>query len=157
MFPIYEVTAIWEGKRVFKATGPSGFPIRMDATELYGGDHSGNTPMELLLAGLIGCMGIDVTMILDRMRQPIDSLQMKAEGHRKETLPTGFHAIDLSFYVSGKVTAAKLWRAILLGKKKYCAVSDSLNAEIRLHLYLNGQKAEPPLNLELDEEKLNQE
>ncbi|MET3939893.1 putative OsmC-like protein [Paenibacillus sp. PvP094] len=51
------VTTVWKGKRAFTSEGPSGYAIGMDATAAYGGDSKGATPMELLLAGLGGCIG----------------------------------------------------------------------------------------------------
>lgn len=137
-----KVTAEWQGRRRFSATGPSGYEIAMDATPLYGGDSQGNTPMELLLMGLCGCMGIDVTMILDQMREEIDLLRIEAEGTRREELPTSFTVINLIFHIDGNVSAHKVWRAILLGKKKYCAVSHSLSADITPILILNGEQVD---------------
>ena len=56
----------WTGKRRFVSKTTSGFEVAMDATETYGGDSQGVTPMELILTGVAGCIGIDVTMLLGR-------------------------------------------------------------------------------------------
>ena len=61
-----QVNTIWQGKRNFVSECPSGFEVKMDATGNYGGNGQGLTPMELILAGVAGCIGIDVTMLLGK-------------------------------------------------------------------------------------------
>lgn len=133
-----KVTTTWQGKRVFNSVGPSGYSVGMDATPAYGGDGKGATPMELLLAGLAGCIGIDVTMILDQFLGSIRSIEIEADGARKEEKPTGFTSIELTFKVEGDIPDYRIWKAIEMGSKKYCAVSDSLKADINYKLILNG-------------------
>ncbi|XID94481.1 OsmC family protein [Paenibacillaceae bacterium WGS1546] len=133
-----KVTTTWEGKRRFTSIGPSGYAVEMDATPTYGGEGQGATPMELLLAGLAGCIGIDVTMILNQFLASIRSIEIEANGARKEQAPTGFTSIELIFRVEGNIPDYRIWKAIEIGSKKYCAVSDSLKADIRYRLVLNG-------------------
>lgn len=130
----------WHGQRAFTAVGDSGYEIKMDATEAYGGEGKGVTPTEMLLASLAGCIGIDVTMILRPHLDSIESLEIETDGTRKEELPKGFTDITVTFYIDGSIDSKKIWRAINLGKQKYCAVSDSLKANITFRLVLNGQE-----------------
>ncbi|RED63209.1 OsmC family protein [Cohnella lupini] len=133
-----KVMTTWQGKRLFTSVGDSGYSIGMDATPAYGGDGKGATPMELVLAGLAGCIGIDVTMILDQFLGSVRSIEIEADGARKEQAPTGFTSIDLIFKVDGDIPDYRVWKAIEMGSKKYCAVSDSLKADIQYKLVLNG-------------------
>lgn len=132
------VRASWMGKRHFQAIGPSGHPVSMDAKEDAGGEDQGNRPMELLLMGLTGCTGIDVTMILERMRQSVQNLQIDARGIRREAYPQAFTEIHITYDMEGDIQPAKAWRAISLSEQKYCSASSSLNAKIVPHLILNG-------------------
>lgn len=132
------VRTTWKGKRQFQATGPSGYQVLMDAKEDVGGEDKGNRPMELLLMGLTGCTGIDVTMILERMRQPLDTLHIDAKGVRRDEYPQAFTEIHLTYDMTGDVQPAKAWRAITLSEQKYCSASASLHAKIVPHLILNG-------------------
>ncbi|TJY41793.1 OsmC family protein [Cohnella pontilimi] len=136
-----KVMTTWQGKRVFTSVGDSGYPVGMDATPAYGGDGKGATPMELILAGLAGCIGIDVTMILDRYLGSIQRMEIEADGTRKQETPTGFTAIELTFRVDGDIPDYRIWKAIEMGSNKYCAVSDSLKADISYKLILNGAEA----------------
>jgi putative redox protein len=138
------VTTTWHGKRVFESVGDSGYSVRMDATPAYGGDGKGATPMELVLSGLAGCIGIDVTMILDKFLDSVRRIEIITDGARKEQTPTGFTAIELTFAVDGDIPDYRIWKAIEMGHTKYCAVSDSLKADITYKLILNGVEMAKP-------------
>ena len=133
------VDTTWLHQRKFVSTCPSGFKLKMDATEKYGGLGEGLTPMELILAGVAGCIGIDVTMILKRHLEQINKLHIRTEGVRHKELPTKFTEIKVTFDVEGEIDAYRVWRAIRLGHQKYCAVSASLTAEMQHFLILNGE------------------
>ncbi len=137
-----KVTAKWLGKRRFEANGPSGKIVHMDAKAEDGGTGEGNRPMELLLMGLIGCTGIDVSLIMERMRQPLESLEISAEGHRRESYPQAYTAIHLTYKMTGQISPEKAWRAINLSEEKYCSASASLSVEIIPSLILNGKEIE---------------
>jgi putative redox protein len=130
----------WTGQRAFTAVGDSGYEINMDATEAYRGEGKGVTPTEMLLASVAGCIGIDVTMILRHYLPSIRNLEIITDGTRKEEQPKGFTSITITFMIDGDVDSKRIWRAIDLGKEKYCAVSDSLKADITFKLVLNGEK-----------------
>jgi putative redox protein len=134
------VNTSWGGKRAFLSKCPSGFEVKMDATENYGGDGKGLTPMELILVGVAGCIGIDVTMLLGKNIENISKIDIQTEGLRREEMPTSFIKIRTTFIVEGEIDAQRFWKAIRLGHNKYCAVSDSLKSEMIYHLKLNGEE-----------------
>lgn len=133
------VTGRWRGKRQFETAGPSGHVITLDAKRGAGGEGEGNRPMELLLMGLIGCTGIDITMILERMRESYEDVQIDAEGTRSVEFPQKFTEIHLTYKFTGPISPRKAWRAVHLSQEKYCSVAASLNANIIPHLIINGQ------------------
>jgi putative redox protein len=134
-----KVTATWQGGRHFEAVGQTGYKVQMDAGPADGGNNRGNRPMELILMGLVGCTGIDVAMILERMREPLESLDIEASGTRREEHPRAFTEIHLTYRMTGNISPQKAWRAIHLSEEKYCSASASLNATIVPHLVLNGE------------------
>ena len=140
------VNTVWNGKRYFLSKCPSGFNVEIDATENYGGDGKGLTPMELILVGVAGCIGIDVTMLLGKNLEKIKKMEIKTEGFRRDEMPTSFTKIETTFTIEGNISQERLWKAIRLGHKKYCAVSHSLNAEIDYKLNLNGNLVVEKLN-----------
>ncbi|KPV43634.1 OsmC family protein [Alicyclobacillus ferrooxydans] len=133
------VKTTWQGKRHFLSQGPSGYQVSMDAKEEAGGEDKGNRPMELLLMGLTGCTGIDIAMIIERMRLPMTGMHIDAQGTRREEHPQAFTEITLTYHIDGDIPPAKAWRAIHLSEEKYCSASASLNAKIIPQLVLNGQ------------------
>ena len=133
------VNTIWNGKRYFLSRCPSGFEVKMDATKKYGGDDKGLTPMELILAGVAGCIGIDVTMLLGKNLDKIQKMEIKTEGFRRDEMPTSFTKIEITLGIEGDISQERLWKAIQMGHEKYCAVSHSLNAEMNYKLNLNGK------------------
>ena len=137
-----KVMTTWTGGRAFTAVGDSGYAINMDATELYGGLGKGATPTEMLLGAVAGCIGIDVTMILRPHLEKIGKIEIVTDGTRKEEPPKGFTAIEVTFIIEGDIDSKKIWRAIRLGKEKYCSVSDSLKADVQFKLVLNGEEQE---------------
>lgn len=139
-----KVITKWNGQRAFTAVGHSGYEMNLDATPEYGGEGKGCTPTEMLLASLAGCIGIDVTMILKPYLSSVDKIEIETDGTRKEELPKGFRSIVVTFNIDGQLDSKRIWRAINLGKTKYCAVSDSLRADISFRLVLNGEPTEMP-------------
>ncbi|MDS9472445.1 OsmC family protein [Sporosarcina pasteurii] len=135
------VTTVWTGGRAFTAVGDSGYEINMDATEAYGGLGKGATPTEMLLGALAGCIGIDITMILRPHLDKINKIEIITDGTRKEEPPKGFTTMEITFDIEGDIDSKKVWRAIRLGKDKYCSVSDSLKAEVEFKLILNGEES----------------
>jgi putative redox protein len=134
------VNTSWGGKRAFLSKCPSGFEVKMDATENYRGDGQDLTPMELILVGVAGCIGIDVTMLFGKNIENISKIDIQTEGLRREEMPTSFIKIRTTFIVEGEIDAQRFWKAIRLGHKKYCAVSDSLKSEMIYNLKINGKK-----------------
>lgn len=133
-----KIEAHWRGRRHFTAEGPSGVSVHMDAATDVGGQGQGARPMELLLMGLAGCTGIDVTLILERMRENLEQLDIEVEGTRRDEYPQAFTEIAVTYKMLGNIPPAKAWRAIDLSEQKYCSATASLNAKITPTLILNG-------------------
>jgi putative redox protein len=134
----------WLGKLQFQAKGPSGYPVLMDAGTASGGEGAGNSPLELLLVGLTGCIGIGVTQLLEKMRQPLEGLEIVADGVREVEVPHAFTEVDLTFHVTGDVAPSRIWQAVKLESERYCPVALSLKAVIIPHVILNGNVTPAP-------------
>ena len=121
----------WQGDLEFKNQLPSGHDLTVDAAEKSGGKNKGPRPMELLLSGLAGCTGIDVVLILNKMKTELEDFNMELEAERAEETPKRFTKIHITYKFKGKkLDDRKVERAINLSEEKYCSASNSLNAEI---------------------------
>jgi putative redox protein len=138
-------TINWNGNMAFTGVTPSGHEIKMDAAQEIGGQNTGARPMELLLNALAGCTGIDIILILKKMRLEPSSFQMEIEGERAETEPKRFTAIHVHYALEGKLPEDKVVRAIQLSKDKYCSVAHTLNAKITSSYSINGTKGKKTL------------
>lgn len=134
-----KVSVEWQGKRRFAAVGDSKHTVVMDAKAEVGGEDGGPRPMELLLMGLGGCTGIDIVMILEKMRLTVEDFRMEIEGARREEYPQKFTEIHVKYILKGPDLAPdKVERAIRLSEEKYCSASASLNAQIVASYEING-------------------
>lgn len=127
-----QVTWVGPGLRlVGEADGPA---IVLDHT-LSGEDReeTGPRPVRLLLMGLCGCTGMDVTSILRKKRQPFTGLQVKATAERAEEHPKVYTEIHLEFVVTGKdVDPQAVERSIELSQTKYCPASAMLSKAVEI-------------------------
>lgn len=115
-------------------TGNMGFELNLDghkfitdASEEIGGNDLGPRPKQLLLVGLIGCTGIDVMSILNKMKVELDDLNIKVEADNTEEHPRVYENIHLTFIFKGKnLPKEKIKKAVSLSQEKYCGVSAML-------------------------------
>jgi putative redox protein len=138
-------TVRWKGQLAFEAE-VDGHTVVVDALPSAGGQGLGPRPKALVLTALAGCTAIDVAGILEKMRQPLVSLAVKAAGETTVTHPKVFHDVLVTYEVTGDVDPEKLWRAVSLSKEKYCGVSAMLSPAVRIEhrVVLNGRTLAPP-------------
>lgn len=124
----------------FEAKNENKKTINIDASPTIGGNDNGFRPMELLLAGLGGCSGIDILHILKKQKIEVEDFVIKIEASRKNEQPAIFETIKVLFEVKGDVDEAKLKRAINLSMEKYCSVTRILekSATIEYSYKLNS-------------------
>jgi putative redox protein len=98
-----------------------------DASEEIGGNNLGPRPKQLLLAGLIGCTGIDIMSILKKMKVQLDDLNIEVEAESTEEHPKVYKNIHLTFKFKGQnLPIENIKKAVSLSQEKYCGVSAML-------------------------------
>ena len=128
----------------FEGKGQSDVPVSIDSSAE--GNPKGASPMELLLMGVGGCSAIDVVSILKKQRQEISSYRMEVEGERiqvREANP--FKEIHVKIFLEGNIDPAKAIRAAELSFEKYCSVSITMEASVKVSfsMEVNGTKVFP--------------
>lgn len=84
---------------------------------------AGPSPMEAVLMSLASCSGMDVISILRKQRQPVEGLEVRVRGQRRDEHPTVFTTIQIEYVVHGQdVDPATVERAITLSRERYCPV-----------------------------------
>jgi len=79
-------------------------------------------PMEGVLLSAAGCSTIDIVMILEKMRQPIESIEVQVEGTRQDAIPRIFTHMHLHYILKGNLKDKKVKEAVNLSIDKYCSV-----------------------------------
>lgn len=111
----------------FEATFSTGHTITMDTSVDQGGTDEGPRPVEMVLAGLAGCTGMDVLAILRKKRQEVTALNVSVQGERREEHPRMFTRIHVLYEVVGKgIDIEAVRQAVLLSEEKYCSVAAML-------------------------------
>jgi putative redox protein len=100
-----------------------------------GGDGPGVSPMQMLLLGLGGCSMVDVLMILEKQRMPVDDVEIEIEGARRSEgdYPRPWETIHMHFIVYGdNLDEQKVARAIDLSVEKYCGAHATLSGVAKI-------------------------
>ncbi|MEO8626013.1 MAG: OsmC family protein [Candidatus Limnocylindrales bacterium] len=120
------ITAAGPGLR-FVAGTASGHAVLFDNEE---GDSAAR-PMEVLLAALGACSGMDVLSIMRKKHQPIGFYHVRVEGDQRDEHPRVYTDIRVVHEVEGAgIDVSALKRAIELSAGKYCSISAMLSSGV---------------------------
>jgi putative redox protein len=105
-----------------------------ETTTAFDGENvAAPSPVQALLLAGGSCTGIDVVLILEKMRIILRSLRVECRGERRETHPRRFESVHYTFIAAGEgLDSDKLERAVALSVEKYCSVLASLAPDIRV-------------------------
>ena len=126
----------WTGEGLaFSGQVGSGPTVTIDSDA-----KAGPSSTDSLLLGLMGCMSIDVLMILQKGRVTVNSLETRAEAERAPEPPRYFTRVRLTFAVDGPSPEerVKVDRAIELSRDKYCSVLHSLRPDLEFEAVVEG-------------------
>lgn len=130
----------WVDGMRFVASDSTGHSIIMDASKQGGGEGLGFSPLQLLLAALGGCTGIDIVDILRKQRQLVEGLEVVVSGERVKEFPRVYNKIHVEYRLKGKDLSEKaVERAIQLSEDKYCSVGAMLKAKAEVRSSYNIQ------------------
>ena len=82
--------------------------------------------MEMVLAALGGCSTVTIVEFLEKMRQPLTSLEVELSGERADEPPRIYTKIHAHYRIGGEVNHDRVRRAIELTEAKYCSVHTML-------------------------------
>ncbi len=124
-----EVALRWTGGLEFEGGPADGPSIVVD-----GDSKRGPSPMDLALTAVAACMAIDVKLILEKMRAPLETLDIAAQGERVDGQPRRFSGVRLAFRVGGldEADLDKAERAVELSREKYCSVLFTMRPDLQL-------------------------
>jgi putative redox protein len=136
-----------EADFVFNVTDEKKHSLIIDIPEDQGGKGTGFRPMQMMLAALCGCSGVDIVSILKKQRQSYDSFEIKVNGEReKGKEPSVWETLEVEFVFTGAVDPSKAYRAAELSITKYCSVAETLRragATLHFEVTVNGTRFQP--------------
>lgn len=113
----------WTDKVAFE-TEIRGHKLVVDADVETGGSDLGPPPKKLMLTALAGCTGIDVIMILKKMKVVPEAFNVIVEADVTEEHPTHYTKMKVIYQFKGKdLPMDKLEKAVNLSESKYCGVT----------------------------------
>ena len=126
----------WTGEGlVFSGQIGSGPTVTIDSDA-----KAGPSSTDSLLLGLMGCMSIDVLMILQKGRVTVNSFETRVEAERAPGAPRYFTRVRLTFVLDGPLPEerSKVDRAIELSRDKYCSVLHSIRPDLDFGTAVEG-------------------
>jgi putative redox protein len=124
-----EATVTWLQDHIFVGTDSTKHSIVLSSHGEGGG--VGMKPSELVLISLAACTAVDIVNIFDKMRTPLDLLEIHVSGEQDPEPPWKYSKIQLSYRIRGNgITKQAAKRAIELSEEKYCSVSASLRGQV---------------------------
>lgn len=127
------ITVKWEGGTKFTGQSGTSAKVTMEAGPKYGGSGEYPTPMELVGIAYGACTGIDIILIMQKMRVTIKALEVEVQAKRREEPPAYYEEIKLLYTISGDgVTADNTQRAVELSHEKYCSVGAMLEDKAKI-------------------------
>lgn len=119
------VTTTWQKNLLFKSDNPLGGSLLMDTSQENGGNAAGLSPKALMLSSLAGCSGLDVIMILDKMRAVVDDFKIEIKAELTEEHPKYYKEVHVDYHFYGKeLDEEKIEKAVKLSVEKYCGVME---------------------------------
>jgi len=116
------VNTIWTHGMQFETDNPSGKKIKIDLSPENGGENDGMHPKALMLSALAGCTGVDVVMIINKMKLETTGFRIETIGYLSGS-PQTYERVELIYHFYGKVLdQAKLERSVNMSVEKYCGV-----------------------------------
>ncbi len=134
------VTTQWKKNLLFKSDNPLGNSLLMDTSEEGGGNSAGLSSKALMLSSLAGCSGLDVIMILDKMRVKLDNFEIKIEAELTDEHPKYYKKVKVDYYFYGQdLDKEKINKAVTLSVEKYCGVMEMFRqfAEVKTEIFFN--------------------
>ena len=131
-----EITRI-EEPYVFEFADSQGHSILMDSSSEMEGKGRGMTPMQVLLGSLMGCMSIDIILVLKKQKIAPENYKVEAITKKKEGVPSPYDKIHFVITIDKDIELKRIHRAVDLSLEKYCSVRACLKEDIEISYEIN--------------------
>ena len=130
-----QITTKWLGNMAFESNNPSGLSLTIDAGPDDGGDGNGLKPKALMLSALAGCSGLDVAMLIKKMKLDVKEFSIETIANLTDEHPKYYDAVTVEYHFwGGNLEEKKLQRAVDLSVEKYCGVMEMFRKFAKLEI-----------------------
>jgi len=117
---------------VFEFSDSNGNALIMDSSADLEGQNRGMTPMQVLLGSLMGCMSIDIILVLKKQKISPKNYRVEAITKKREGVPSPYDKIHFLVSIDPGIDRKRINRAISLSLEKYCSVRACLKDDIEI-------------------------
>jgi len=95
----------------------------IDGSEEVGGQGKGLRPKALMLSSLAGCSGIDIAMLLKKMRAEVKDFTIEVTGELTDEHPKYYKKVLVTYtFFDSDFKKDKIQKAVDLSVESYCGV-----------------------------------
>jgi putative redox protein len=121
-----EVKLEWLRSRMFLGTDHLGTSIAIGYDWESDPEGKAINPSDMMLLAAASCSAYDVVQILEKGKQPLESLIVDVRAEQSQESPYPFVALHFNYIIRGAVAPDKIKRAMQLSEDKYCSVLATL-------------------------------
>lgn len=129
-----EIKTVWKGNMQLESENPGG-KFLIDASPDDGGNGDGFRPKALMLSALAGCSGLDIAMLIKKMRLEVDDFEIITRARLTDEHPKYYDKVWVTYVFKGKnLDREKLQKTVDLSVEKYCGVMEMFRrfAEVKV-------------------------
>lgn len=126
------VSVRWIESKLMVGVDSFGHPLVMGSWPEQSPEWAGLKPSDLLMLAASSCTMYDVVTILTKQHEPLEKLEVTCTGEQMSEPPYAFTTMHLQYTAYGPLSEAKLQRAIQLSEEKYCSVTNTLKAGVKI-------------------------
>ena len=134
------IKTVWTEKSQFKSDNPSGYEFTMFDKSQDNGDVVGFAPKALMLSSLVGCSGLDVVSLLEKMRAEVANFKIEVTAELTDEDPKFYNKVKVDYhFTDSKLQPAKIQKAVNLSVTKYCGVMEMFRqfADVEIEIFLH--------------------
>lgn len=121
----------YKADKEYEVINETGAKVDID---MYGPDEKkAQSPMELVLSGVIACAAVDIVSIVKKKRKTFIDLKGEALGERRNEIPRKFVGMEIKYTLYSPDTSVEEFdKIVALAVEKYCSVISSLDPNIEV-------------------------
>lgn len=132
----------WKGNLKVEVNIRNKFTINMDEPPSLGGEDTAPNPVEIVLASLIGCLGIVIAAVAKEKNIPLTNVEIHTEGDLNPrgfmgdpTVRAGYDEVRAKVKIESPVERERI-EELMREVEKRCPVSDIIKNPVNLKISL---------------------